>query len=469
MEESESNESAMLQPGALVAERWKLVEKLGTGGFGSVWRATHVTLAHDVAIKFLQVGEVTAAARARFEREARIAARLGEASRHITRVIDYGVFRASIPYLCMELLHGETLSQRLRREKIIPLRAAARMIVQLCRALQVAHTAGVIHRDLKPSNIFLSRTDLEGEVLVKLMDFGIAKSTVEQDGEESTRQGTIVGTPAYMSPEQILSKKLDPRADLWGIAACVYRMVCGRSPFGQGGIAELGLRILATDPLPPSTLVPELPAAFDAWMEKALAKGAEDRFQSARDLGDALATAVAIDAQESAPDGFQTPLPDRLPVVIAESTLSIEISGSRETIEQSTRGERAPIPSLIQRVAARRTRARMALVFASGALGLFAAGIAVARLREPARVDPPSADAPAVKYAAAPPPTSPPTVPPSPIAAESSQPVPAPSAKSTTMIPPKPLAIGQVSAPKAKPAKTLQSEAAHLWIKKDEL
>lgn len=452
MEEVDPVEGSSLQPGALVAERWQLVERLGSGGFGSVWRATHTTLAHDVAIKFLHVGEVTALARARFEREARIAARLGEASRHITRVIDYGVFRGTIPYLCMELLHGETLSQRLRREQRLPLHVAARMIVQLCRALQVAHTAGVIHRDLKPSNVFLSSTDLEDEVLVKLMDFGIAKSTVEQDGDETTRQGTVVGTPSYMSPEQILSKKLDPRADLWGVAACVYRMVCGRSPFGQGGFAELGLRILATDPLPPSAIVPELPKAFDAWMGKALARNPEDRFQSARDLADALATAATIDAGESTPYGVQTPLPDKLSRFATDRPLAL--TGANDTLEPRTHGEPAPM----KRIAARKRRAQ---TFAFGALGvvtLLGAVLLGAKLRPPAAAmaTPPAAAAPRPTQT----PYAMPTAPPS------SAPTPVVSVSASASV--KPVIVTPTVFPKTK-ANPLAVEAAHSWTKKDEL
>jgi serine/threonine-protein kinase len=465
MEESDPQEASSLQPGALVAERWQLVERLGSGGFGSVWRATHTTLAHDVAIKFLHVGEVTALARARFEREARIAARLGEASRHITRVIDYGVFRGTVPYLCMELLHGETLSQRLRREGRLPLRTTARMIVQLCRALQVAHTAGVIHRDLKPSNIFLSKTDLEDEVLVKLMDFGIAKSTVEQDGDETTRQGTVVGTPAYMCPEQILSKKLDPRADLWGVAACVYRMVCGRSPFGQGGFAELGLRILATDPLPPSALVPELPKAFDAWMAKALAKGAEDRFQSARDLGDALATAAAIDAQDSAPTGVQTPLPDRLPHLglgvepASSGDLPVALARASDTLEPRTHGEPAPM----RRIATRKRNAQIAVLATLSVLSLLGAALLGSRLRESPRAT--AADP--IVIAPAPMPVAPRAAASPVVSVEPAK--SAPSAMPSAAPPPAKVVAAPSAAKPKSSASTLANEAAHLWTKKDEL
>jgi serine/threonine-protein kinase len=284
----------LLVAGARVDGKYELVECLGEGGMGTVWCARHVSLGHAVAIKFLQTATQGSDARARFEREARIAARLGEASRHIARVIDHGVLPEGVPYLVMELLHGETLSARLKRRGRVSLASAARLSAQLCRALQAAHLAGVVHRDVKPANVFLCAGETDDDVLLKLMDFGVAKAARESEDEPTTRAGMAIGTPSYMSPEQILCKTVDARSDLWGVAAVVYRMVTARSPFGNGGMAELGLRILATDPPPPSSIVPELPRSFDAWIAKALAKNPEERFQSARDLADALALIAGI-------------------------------------------------------------------------------------------------------------------------------------------------------------------------------
>jgi serine/threonine-protein kinase len=273
-----------------------------------------------------------------------------------------------------------------------------------------------------------------------------------------------------MSPEQILCKKLDARADLWGVAACVYRMVCGRSPFGQGGIAELGLRILATEAFPPSTLVPDLPPAFDAWMTKALAKGAEDRFQSARDLGDALAAAAAIDAQATVPEGMQTPLPDLLPVAVLEPSISIEVAASRETstretFDLSTRGERTSPVARIARAESRRARARVALTIAGCALALFSAGVMVAKPKATPAVAAPDFASTVVPTQAAPTQAAPTqaavtyAVPAPCVAPSASEPVPVPA----------PTPSVKPAAPKAKPSKALASEAQHLWIKKDEL
>jgi len=282
-------EFAGLREGLLVGSKYRLVEQLGTGAMGAVWSATHLTLGHAVAIKFLH-GSVMSSetARQRFDREARLAARLGEASRHITRVIDHGLLDDSKPFLVMELLRGEGLSTYLKREKRISLQKAARIVQHLARALHVTHSAGVIHRDLKPANIFLCHAEDGDEIFVKLLDFGIAKATMELD-DESTGAGTVLGTPSYMSPEQVMGDKtIDVRSDLWAVAAIVYRMTCGRPPFGGGAVTELGLRILSNEPAPPSQVIGELPIEFDMWMARGLAKKPEERFQTVRELADFL-------------------------------------------------------------------------------------------------------------------------------------------------------------------------------------
>ncbi len=282
--------SATLGEGEIVGGKYRLVQELGVGAMGTVWSATHQTLGHQVAIKFLLRSIMASEeARGRFDREARLAARLGEASRHITRVIDHGVTDDRVPYLVMELLRGESLSARLKRDRRIPLPLAARIVQQLSRALHVAHSAGVVHRDLKPANIFLCTPEQGDEVDVKLLDFGIAKATAEGE-DETTGQGQILGTPSYMSPEQILNEKpIDARADLFAVAAVVYRMVVGRSPFGNGAIQEIGMRVMSVEPVPPSQIWPDLPVELDMWMQRGLAKTPEERFQSARELSDFLA------------------------------------------------------------------------------------------------------------------------------------------------------------------------------------
>ena len=300
-----------LMQGEIVAAKYRLVERCGSGGMGSVWRATHLGLDSTVAIKFLH-GSVSrqSEARARFEQEAKICARLGDESHHVVRVTDHGITERGRPFLVMELLKGESLADRLEREGSLPLSLAAAITAQLCRALHVAHVAGVVHRDLKPANVFLSRSGAAADdgVLVKLLDFGVAKATLAMEDLGVTRAGFIVGTPAYMSPEQITAEKfLDARADLWSVVAIVYRMVVGAPPFGSGGIADLGKRITRDEPVAPSQLVADLPKAFDAWIARGLEKGRDDRFQTTTDLADSLTEVArgAHPAGSAANDGFE--------------------------------------------------------------------------------------------------------------------------------------------------------------------
>src|SRR4051812_9746941 len=256
---------AALHEGVLVADKYRLIKPIGEGAMGHVWSAQHATLGHTVAVKFLH-GSVAMSAepRARFEREARLAARLGEASRHITRVTDHGVTSEGTPFLVMELLSGEGLEVRLKRERRLPFFLITKIASQLCRALHVAHGAGVIHRDLKPANVFLCESEEDGEVFVKLLDFGVAKATLEAEENQQTRAGALIGTPNYMSPEQIVGDSaVDARSDLWAVAAIVYRMAVGRAPFGSGSLSELAMRIVSTEPPQPTTLAPDLPHEFD--------------------------------------------------------------------------------------------------------------------------------------------------------------------------------------------------------------
>jgi eukaryotic-like serine/threonine-protein kinase len=244
--------------------------------------------------------------RLRFEREAKLSARLGETSRHIARVTDFGVIGARTPFVVMEFLQGEELSARLKREKQLPLPLAVEIVGQLCRALTVAHEAGVIHRDLKPANVFLCKPEEGEEVFVKLLDFGVAKAALEHEDTQGTRAGTIFGTPGYMSPEQILSDcELDARSDLWSVAVMAYRMTVGKTPFGTGAFSELGLRILSTEPAAPSKVRPDLPKRFDDWMRKGLAKQRDERFASAAELASALAEATALRVSEPAPEEIE--------------------------------------------------------------------------------------------------------------------------------------------------------------------
>jgi serine/threonine-protein kinase len=209
-------------------------------------------------------------------------------------VTDFGVLDAGVPFVVMELLRGEELSQRLKRERRLPLPVVVDVVTQLCRALTVAHEAGVVHRDLKPANVFLCTRDDEPATFVKLLDFGVAKADLEHEDTQGTRAGTIFGTPGYMSPEQISADaELDPRSDLWSVVVMTYRMVVGHTPFGAGSLRELGMRILTTEPPLPSSVCPDLPLGFDDWVRRGLSKERQERFSNATALAAALADALS--------------------------------------------------------------------------------------------------------------------------------------------------------------------------------
>ncbi|MDI3282530.1 serine/threonine-protein kinase [Polyangium sp. 15x6] len=275
-----------LGPGYSVSKHVKLVRLLGRGGMGSVWVADHLGLKTQVAVKF--VSDVHAgdpATRMRFQREATSAAQIG--SPHIVNIHDHGITGDGTPYMVMELLDGEDLSARIKREGPLPLDEVAKIVSQTCKALGKAHRLGIVHRDVKPSNIFL--LDTEGDLFVKVLDFGIAKPG---GGESSdvTSTGMIVGTILYASPEQLLNaKSVDFRADLWSLGVVAYRAMTGKLPFtDENGIGALFLAMQAGRFVPPSKIVGTIPAEVDEWCKQALAHDPAARFGSAREMANAL-------------------------------------------------------------------------------------------------------------------------------------------------------------------------------------
>jgi serine/threonine-protein kinase len=262
---------------------------------GSVWLAEDRTLGTEVAIKI--IGERVIRdrnARARFDREAHIVAKL--TSRHIVRVFDYGETDTGELFMVMEHLVGESLRDRLRARKRLSIEETARMLAQLCRAAHRAHEVGLVHRDLKPENIFLARED-EDEI-VKVLDFGLAKATdpLQTGGADPTRTGALLGTPHYMSPEQAQGlRTIDHRSDLWTLGVVAFECLAGR-PFRAPSLMAIIEKVLVA-PIPaPSEVAPDadIPPEIDAWMKKALARPPGDRFGSARELAEAFMIAAGV-------------------------------------------------------------------------------------------------------------------------------------------------------------------------------
>jgi hypothetical protein len=306
--------SPLAFPGAILAGRYRLEEVVGHGGMGSVWRATHLGLGEQVAVKLVSAHFVRSPeALRRFDNEAKSAARIR--SRHVPQVFDNGVLDDGTPFLVMELLHGESLAARVHRLGPIPLAETVSILEQCCRALGRAHSIGIVHRDIKPENVYLAQSvDDEGYV-VKVLDFGIAKvaSSVNDDGRSSTRTGTLLGTPLYMSPEQARGlRSIDFRTDLYSLGLVTYTMLTGMLPFLGETLGDLLLQICA-EPLPALRAVaPTLPPAVEDWFQRACARMPEDRYPSAQALVEGLRVAAGISLSRQH-DSFGGKTPGPLP------------------------------------------------------------------------------------------------------------------------------------------------------------
>jgi len=275
--------------GDLIAGKYLVEHFIGEGGMGLVVAARHVELEQHVAIKFLlpQIAEHATAAQ-RFRREARAAARIrGE---HACRVLDVATLENGVPYMVMEYLDGCDVATELLRRRRLPTEEAVDYLLQACEALAEAHAGGIVHRDLKPGNFFLAvRSD--GSRCIKVLDFGVSKLLSDSDAGPLglTSTATMIGSPLYMSPEQLESSKdVDARTDVWGLGIVLYEMITGRTPFIADSLAQLTHAVLNTRPPSCSTLGIGVAEGLEAIMMRALAKRRDDRYSSVADLARAL-------------------------------------------------------------------------------------------------------------------------------------------------------------------------------------
>ena len=282
--------------GDVIANKYRVDEVLGAGGMGVVVGVTHLQLRTRAAIKYLTPFALSRPEIIeRFAREARIAAKLR--SEHVVRVLDVGTLERGEPYLLMERLEGHDLRAILKERGTLPVDEAIGYVLQACEALTEAHAAGIVHRDLKPSNLFVT-TRADGSPLVKIVDFGISKllPTAADGGEETlTLAAELVGSPLYMSPEQVKSAvDVDARTDIWALGAVLYRLLTGRSAFGAKTSAEIFVAIL-THPTPSLCASrPDAPPALDAVIERCLRKDREARFATVNELMSALRGCLAL-------------------------------------------------------------------------------------------------------------------------------------------------------------------------------
>lgn len=276
----------------MVTPSVRLVRPLGHGGMGSVWVADHLALRTQVVVKFIASDlRDSKEANERFSREAAAAAQVK--SPHVVQTFDHGFTPEGVPYIVMELLEGRDLGAVLEEHGVCEPALVVEIVGQLARALDRAHARGIVHRDIKPGNIFLCDGG-GGEVFTKLLDFGIAKGVDAPKIDSATKTGSVMGSPYYMSPEQILgSRGLDHRSDLWSVGVVAFEALTGHRPFDAETMGGLAIRI-HSEPLPvPSHLNPALSPHVDAWFARACARQASERFDSATEMADALASAVA--------------------------------------------------------------------------------------------------------------------------------------------------------------------------------
>ena len=263
-----------LEPGQVLAQRYRVQRLLGKGGMGAVYLADDEVLGELVALKVISSAWATdeQAMVTRFRREAAAARKVSSPS--VIRIHDLGEARPGLLYLSMEYFAGRTLAEVISQRGKVPIEDARDILKQICTGLEAAHQAGVVHRDLKPSNILVGERGT-----VKIIDFGLATTAV---GDGLTATGAILGTPHYMAPEQVRGKPVDARTDIYALGALAYHLVCGRPPFSGDNAIAIGFAHLSEPPPPPRQLRKDVPANLEAAILAALAKSPDDRPSSAR-------------------------------------------------------------------------------------------------------------------------------------------------------------------------------------------
>ncbi|MBS2023231.1 MAG: serine/threonine protein kinase, partial [Deltaproteobacteria bacterium] len=294
---------------------WRIARKLGAGGMGAVFLARHPGIGARVAIKFLHSRyQSDRAAVERFFNEARAVNLIGH--ENIVKILDFNVLPDGRRYFVMEFLEGRSLQSLLDAKQAVPLSVAGPIVLQISRALQAAHERGITHRDLKPENVFLV-SQMGRKHFVKLVDFGIAKLEPQgaQQGGAVTETGVVMGTPAYMSPEQAAGRigEIGRRSDVYSLGVVMYQLATGRVPFEGPSTAETLVKHLQERPRPPRELEQSVPAEYEAVILKALEKKREDRFQSMKELHDALRACMrALGVSEELPVDDGPPAPPEL-------------------------------------------------------------------------------------------------------------------------------------------------------------
>jgi len=403
--------------------KYEIVEKIGVGGFGTVYRGRDPFIKRTVAVKTCQSDEDEI--KKRFFREAELSGNLHH--RNITTIYDFGV-QDGIPYIVQEYLTGEDLDKIIKRGEVIPLRRRVEILQDICDGLAYAHAAGIIHRDIKPSNI---RVLANGEV--KIMDFGIAKSF--QSESNLTQTGITLGTAAYLAPEQIRGESVDPRTDIFSLGVLAYELFTYQKPFRGEHISTVLFKILNEKPEPISAQLPEAPPGLDHAVAKAMEKSAADRYESVNEFRRELSAVLKglagadvnmtartetrerlravppldssetptshFDAGVTPPSGAlaRSPNPDATPSSAARKNLSLELMDFRNPSGSEVL---PPVPQSLAGAGERETKSRVGIYFAAAVLLAGAAAFYWFKLRPAAQAGPPAAPAAATTTTAAP-------------------------------------------------------------------
>jgi serine/threonine-protein kinase len=320
--------------GQIVGNKYVLVRLLGAGAMGQVWVARHQALQQTFAVKLMVPPSSNAAYEGvetslrRFQNEAQIAAALSRKSRHIAAVTDYGIDDGTA-YLVMELLEGEGLDRRVGDGNRLHPEEVSNVIAQIAKGLTVAHAEGVTHRDLKPANVFFTKTE-EGDLLVKILDFGIAQMARRivkpKDGSDKaptrlTIKGLVLGSPAYMSPEQAMAESPDYRADVWSLAVVAFEALAGVGPFHANDADETILRICNFRATPLRKVMPDASEELEGVFLRAFSSRIEERFQTATAFASALAAVLPTPARKLA----EAPPPIATQPMEIESGMSLKV------------------------------------------------------------------------------------------------------------------------------------------------